>query len=221
MILFYVIGSVNSLIYHLVNMGFIWTIMLSWYYAACIRRKNRSGGCRNSSGEENAPRLHVQSRRGMIVVSGEAVDQIQLGLPAVPGRFDLCDLPPKCLFWRSPTLIILSIQIFSPFNIQSASGIPGSRFCDAGSHRAAEESACRFFCPRTHPRDMRASMCRVYLQAFAPAGSQPTVSPLRWRALLYTLHNTLFYTTILFLLTAYKRKTDHINFINNQTAICD
>ncbi|ABV16157.1 hypothetical protein CKO_05114 [Citrobacter koseri ATCC BAA-895] len=33
-----------------------------------------------------------------IVVSGEAAGlQIQLGPPAVPGRFDSCDLPPKFL----------------------------------------------------------------------------------------------------------------------------
>lgn len=36
------------------------------------------------------------SSKGKIVVSGEAAGlQIQLGPPAVPGRFDSCDLPPK------------------------------------------------------------------------------------------------------------------------------
>ena len=36
------------------------------------------------------------SSKGKIVASGEAAGlQIQLGPPAVPGRFDSCDLPPK------------------------------------------------------------------------------------------------------------------------------
>lgn len=44
----------------------------------------------------NAPRLHVAIEARKIVVSGEAAGlQIQLGPPAVPGRFDSCDLPPK------------------------------------------------------------------------------------------------------------------------------
>lgn len=47
----------------------------------------------------NAPRLHVAIEARKIVVSGEAAGlQIQLGPPAVPGRFDSCDLPPKFLF---------------------------------------------------------------------------------------------------------------------------
>lgn len=39
--------------------------------------------------------LHVAIEARKIVVSGEAAGlQIQLGPPAVPGRFDSCDLPP-------------------------------------------------------------------------------------------------------------------------------
>ena len=46
----------------------------------------------------NAPRLHVAIEARKIVISGEVAGlQIQLGPPAVPGRFDSCDLPPKCL----------------------------------------------------------------------------------------------------------------------------
>ena len=46
----------------------------------------------------NAPRLHVAIEARKIVVSGEAAGlQIQLGPPAVLGRFDSCDLPPKFL----------------------------------------------------------------------------------------------------------------------------
>ena len=46
----------------------------------------------------NAPRLHVAIEARKIVVSGEAAGlQIQLGPPAVLGRFDSCDLPPKLL----------------------------------------------------------------------------------------------------------------------------
>lgn len=46
----------------------------------------------------NAPRLHVAIEARKIVVSGEAAGlQIQMGPPAVPGRFDSCDLPPKLL----------------------------------------------------------------------------------------------------------------------------
>lgn len=44
----------------------------------------------------NAPRLHVAIEARKIVISGEVAGlQIQLGPPAVPGRFDSCDLPPK------------------------------------------------------------------------------------------------------------------------------
>ncbi len=46
----------------------------------------------------NAPRLHVAIEARKIVISGEVAGlQIQLGPPAVPGRFDSCDLPPKFL----------------------------------------------------------------------------------------------------------------------------
>ena len=46
----------------------------------------------------NAPRLHVAIEARKIVVSGEAAGlQIQMGSPAIPGRFDSCDLPPVCL----------------------------------------------------------------------------------------------------------------------------
>lgn len=46
----------------------------------------------------NAPRLHVAMQARKIVISGEVAGlQIQLGPPAVPGRFDSCDLPPKFL----------------------------------------------------------------------------------------------------------------------------
>ena len=51
----------------------------------------------------NAPRLHVAMQARKIVISGEVAGlQIQLGPPAVPGRFDSCDLPPKFLR-RHPT----------------------------------------------------------------------------------------------------------------------
>ena len=46
----------------------------------------------------NAPRLHVAMQARKIVISGEVAGlQIQLGPPAVLGRFDSCDLPPKFL----------------------------------------------------------------------------------------------------------------------------
>lgn len=46
----------------------------------------------------NAPRLHVAIEARKIVISGEVAGlQIQLGPPAVPGRFNSCDLPPKLL----------------------------------------------------------------------------------------------------------------------------
>lgn len=44
----------------------------------------------------NAPRLHVAIEARKIVISGEVAGlKIQLGPPAVPGRFNSCDLPPK------------------------------------------------------------------------------------------------------------------------------
>lgn len=50
----------------------------------------------------NAPRLHVAIEARKIVISGEVAGlQIQLGPPAVPGRFDSCDLPPKFLSYSS------------------------------------------------------------------------------------------------------------------------
>lgn len=46
----------------------------------------------------NAPRLHVAIEARKIVISGEVAGlQIQLGPPAVPGRFNSCDLPPTLL----------------------------------------------------------------------------------------------------------------------------
>lgn len=46
----------------------------------------------------NAPRLHVAIEARKIVISGEVAGlQIQLGPPAVPGRFNSCDLPPISL----------------------------------------------------------------------------------------------------------------------------
>ena len=43
-----------------------------------------------------------------IVVSGEAAGlQIQLGSPAIPGRFDSCDLPPKLLPSQSVSISLL------------------------------------------------------------------------------------------------------------------
>ena len=49
----------------------------------------------------NAPRLHVAIEARKIVISGEVAGlQIQLGPPAVPGRFDSCDLPPIFIFPR-------------------------------------------------------------------------------------------------------------------------
>ena len=129
----------------------------------------------------NAPRLHVAMQARKIVVSGEAAGlQIQLGPPAVPGRFDSCDLPPISLFWHSPTPCNTVIpEIFYLLNIQSASGIPDQKFCDG--RWATEESACRFFCPRTHPRYARQHVPCLFAGDLPPAGSQPTVSPLRWR----------------------------------------
>ena len=51
----------------------------------------------------NAPRLHVAMQARKIVISGEVAGlQIQLGPPAVPGRFDSCDLPPKFLIYIPP-----------------------------------------------------------------------------------------------------------------------
>lgn len=51
-----------------------------------------------SGSSYNAPRLHVAIEARKIVISGEVAGlQIQLGTPAFPGRFDSCDLPPKCL----------------------------------------------------------------------------------------------------------------------------
>ena len=47
----------------------------------------------------NARCLHVAIEARKIVVSGEAAGlQIQLGPPAVLGRFDSCDLPPISLY---------------------------------------------------------------------------------------------------------------------------
>ena len=56
----------------------------------------------------NAPRLHVAIEARKIVVSGEAAGlQIQLGPPAVLGRFDSCDLPPKFIYYLKESLGLL------------------------------------------------------------------------------------------------------------------
>ena len=147
----------------------------------------------------NAPRLHVAIEARKIVISGEVAGlQIQLGPPAVPGRFDSCDLPPKCLFIRSPTPCnTVNPEIFYLLNIQSASGIPDQRICDG--RWATEESACRFFCPRTHPRYSRQHAPCLFAGDLPPADSQPTVSPLRWRCCFTRPRTPFFYTMILFL----------------------
>ena len=65
----------------------------------CQAEKTDLGDVETQGSSYNAPRLHVAIEARKIVVSGEAAGlQIQLGPPAVPGRFDSCDLPPKCLF---------------------------------------------------------------------------------------------------------------------------
>lgn len=66
----------------------------------------------------NAPRLHVAIEARKIVISGEVAGlQIQLGPPAVPGRFDSCDLPPISLYRTIPKstkpLLIPYISIFT------------------------------------------------------------------------------------------------------------
>lgn len=59
----------------------------------------------------NAPRLHVAIEARKIVISGEVAGlQIQLGPPAVPGRFNSCDLPPKFL-----AIIILKKHTYAKF----------------------------------------------------------------------------------------------------------
>lgn len=54
------------------------------------------------------------SKRKIIVPGGAAGLQIRLGPPAVPGRFDSCDLPPISLYQTLPTstkpLVILYIS---------------------------------------------------------------------------------------------------------------
>ena len=65
----------------------------------------------------NAPRLHVAIEARKIVISGEVAGlQIQLGAPAFPGRFDSCDLPPKCL-----VLVLLKSHLFLAFYIRDRS----------------------------------------------------------------------------------------------------
>lgn len=61
----------------------------------------------------NAPRLHVAIEARKIVISGEVAGlQIQLGPPAVPGRFNSCDLPPKFLRTISKFLSYLFFLYF-------------------------------------------------------------------------------------------------------------
>ncbi|PNM25612.1 hypothetical protein A6J66_016380 [Yersinia enterocolitica] len=55
--------------------------------------------------------LHHSSKWKIIVPGGAAGLQIQMGPPAVPGRFDSCDLPPRpisCFLYSSinPFIII-------------------------------------------------------------------------------------------------------------------
>lgn len=48
-------------------------------------------------------------------------------------------------------------------------------------------------------RDMRASMCRVYLQVICPLLALSHCIAIKVKMLFYSPQNTLFYTTILFL----------------------
>lgn len=132
------------------------------------------------------------------------------------GNFDSCDLPPISLFWHSPTPCNTVIpEIFYLLNIQSASGIPDQKFCDG--RWATEESACRFFCPRTHPRYARQHVPCLFAGDLPPAGSQPTVSPLRWRYC-FTRSITPFFIRRFYSFNSW-RKNWPVNFTNNQTVI--
>lgn len=129
--------------------------------------------------------------------------------------FDSCDLP-KCLSWRSPTPCnTVNPDIFYCSIFNRLQGIPGLRFCDG--RWAAEESACRFFCPRTHPRYSRQYAPCLFAGDLPPADSQPTVSPLRWRCC-FTRPRTPFFIRLFYFFNRWRKKLT-INFTNNQTAI--
>ena len=77
----------------------------------------------------NAPRLHVAIEARKIVVSGEAAGlQIQLGPPAVPGRFDSCDLPPKFLrrYPRTSKNPLFSVYIVNHSSVTVRQVLPES-----------------------------------------------------------------------------------------------
>ncbi|STL62827.1 putative RhuM-like cytoplasmic protein [Escherichia coli] len=92
--------------------------------------------------------------------------------------FDSCDLPPKCLFIRSPTprnTVNPDILYCSIFNRLQEYLVKGFVMDDERLKNPPVGSSVL-----ERIRDIRASMRRVYLQViFPPADSQPTVSPLR------------------------------------------
>lgn len=66
----------------------------------------------------NAPRLHVAIEARKIVISGEVAGlQIQLGPPAVPGRFNSCDLPPKFYLVTSSMILLNSTDHSLSFTV--------------------------------------------------------------------------------------------------------
>lgn len=93
-------------------------------------------------------------------------------------KYDSCDLPPKCLFIRSPTprnTVNPDILYCSIFNRLQEYLVKGFVMDDERLKNPPVGSSVL-----ERIRDIRASMRRVYLQViFPPADSQPTVSPLR------------------------------------------
>ena len=130
--------------------------------------------------------------------------------------FDSCDLPPKCLFIRSPTPCnTFNADIFycSIFNRFQEYLIKGFMMDDERLKNPPVGSSVL-----ERIRDIHASMRRVYLQVICPpADSQPTVSPLRWRCC-FTRSITPFFIRLFYFFNRWRKKLT-INFTNNQTAI--
>lgn len=118
--------------------------------------------------------------------------------------FDSCDLPPKCLFIRSPTPCnTVNPEIFycSIFNRLQEYLIKGFVMDDERLKNPPVGSSVL-----ERIRDIRASMRRVYLQVIcSPADSQPTVSPLRWRCC-FTRSRTPFFIRLFYSFNSWRKK---------------
>ena len=112
-------------------------------------------------------------------------------------------------------LVILSIQIFS--TAQYSIGFRNTWSKVLWWTMSGWRIRLSVLLSSTHPRYARQHVPCLFAGDLPPAGSQPTVSPLRWRCC-FTRPRTPFFIRLFYFFNRWRKKLT-INFTNNQTAI--